>query len=284
MISFNSFAATTRISTWNFEVSSFHKKIIGVMLVAFAALATCYIIWSRCFSKSHVEIKKDDDDQTPQIVSKEEKVAQDILQPHKELPRVVEQEPEIEVQKVEANIDLLTFEPQDVQTVVDFYNSVKGQDRDALKPELKNYFKRAVTTSGTHMSQLYQLIKSQPKLVDLLIAAAFDDWVSHKKEGSISFHHIEDILLEGLQDVKNEAEFCEFVFALMEHTMPHAKNRDYAYEQVLRLFVRFSEQEMEELLRNLNTRPRQREELSAQRGQIEKFTLNLLIGIKQNAQ
>ena len=414
MISFNSLSATSRITGWNFEVTSFHKKIIGVMLVAFAALATCYIIWSRCFKNNRVENKKPDDDQTPQMAVKEKKVAQDILQPPKESPRAIEEEPEpikidedkqADVQQIEEpkkeeqkpqtisnwdeleayarplldgpdrvievpgrgkvetrllktlldnrqdlswdtlvqtkkiqctdetfmldgwysaalcinspiyrrreamaqktdgpiSIDLdmsqlgalltalsdglsddaklllscysaashlecssisfecinkmslrlfsLTFEPKNVQTVVDIYNSVKDQDRDTLKPALANYFKRAVSTPGTHFPQLYQLIKKQPELVSLLIAGAFEDWKTQDKNESVSQDHLGNILT----DVLDDADYVACVATLVEQASPHVKNDDNVYLKVKRLFERLSGQQVEELTRMIFT-------------------------------
>ena len=422
MISIDSFSASIRANGWNFQPSSFQKKLMGVVIIALAALAACYFIYSGCCKNIRVENKKPDDDQAPKIAVKEEKVAQEILQspkhsprdlpkdpqppkndelPQTEVPKVEEpkkeeqkptsisnwddleayarpllQEPGFEIEipgknmfptgkgifpkklitkllenrqhipwdmltepaknivcsnggflmdgwykaglclyspvfknsvifaqktggvptvdlrndqllnfvralyvelpddekellacystashlecssvisdcvkKIASKIALLSFEPQKLRLFVDIYNTVHGADRDALKPAFEKYFQRAVITSGTHIPILYQLIKKQPELVDLLIAGAFEDWKANDNNESISLNHFGDILLDGLQDVQNEATYVAFVSSLIEHAKPHAKNDDKAHQQVKRLFERLSGPQVKELTR-----------------------------------
>lgn len=151
------------------------KVIIGVALFAFAALAACYYLCTRCIKNQATEQATDKDADSP----KQGKVntAQQVYESPK-FPPLSEMKPRA-AQTEEAKSEESSYNQDQIKATLDRYKKAKKKKDDTAKAECEEYFKRAVTTDGRHIIDVYNGVKTKPKLIGLILDEAFRasaDW------------------------------------------------------------------------------------------------------------
>ena len=236
MVAIHSLTVSSSINQESFlhAISPFTKKVMGVVIAAFAALALCYALYTRCFKQPITqEIKRTDDDSKKVI--KETQVAQEKLSSPKHARPPQEPllaKPEEEQTKAEAKVEeskiiekdvsaempSWTFSSDKIQEVIRLHEQAIGNKNNALKKACEDYFQRAVETAGDHIVDIYRAITQIPELVHAFFDGAK---TTLKSDEFVVRNHLRTISKEFHKD---EECFADFVAAILEKLKPATKD------------------------------------------------------------
>lgn len=255
MVAIRPLSMSSAVSTESLlhSLSPITKKIMGVVLVAVAALALCYALYMRCL-KQPVTQKTTGTDEDSKKVAKETIVAQEKLPSPKNArptqePQVkktddmpekleveqtdnvkmeTEQPPEKvdgEPQKVQvdytAEIPTWTFSHDKIQEVLRLRKQAIDTKNDAQKKACEDYFQRSLTTSGDHILDVYNEVQKEPELTELFAELAIGAWKGQQGRSIVEKHaekHLQTIIHE---NQFSDIFYATFMATLLDKVLPH---------------------------------------------------------------
>lgn len=274
MVAIHSLTVSSLINRESFlhAISPFAKKVMGVVIAAFAALAMCYYLYTRCFKQKITQETTGTDDDSKKV-TKETKVAQDRLpspkntrppqepplaNPEEELKgEAEEEEPKTIEKNVSINMpswifspDKVIFSPDKIQEVIRLHQQAVETKNEAQKKTCEEYFQRAVVTDGDHILDVYHAIAQIPELVHAFFDGAK---TTLKSDEFVIENHLRTISKEFHKD---EEIFADFVAAILEK-LKHATKDPMVSNSFYDLFYEVSVHQFGSLARHIIKRTKE---------------------------